>query len=430
MSTVYENRDRWCCRHNTDLSVHRRLAVDKGAGREEWNRPNSSRTRSDPDDGTFHGPWSPLVNKGGNDMAELLGIGLTHYPGPIARDEHMAGLLRRTLQSSSTAPELRDVASWPQAMQDEWGDDEGTRAAGEHRARLVNAFRRLRKEIEDFAPDFILIWGDDQYENFREDIIPPFCVYIVDEVDCTPFRATEKWSLSKDNYWGDPPDTVFKVRGHENGAKYLTRGLSEAGFDIPYAYRTRHEKGLAHSFTQTMLFLDYDRTGLDIPVVPFHVNCYGSDVIRSRGGAAHLDDPHSQPDPPGPTPEHCFNVGRATARLLAASPWRVAVIGSSSWSHAFLTAKNRYLYPDFDSDRARYDELRTGRFSEWDQLQLPEMEQAGQHELLNWVCLAGAMTELNASVEIIDYVETYVFNSDKCFAVFRPQLDEQRMASA
>jgi hypothetical protein len=48
------------------------------------------------------------------------------------------------------------------------------------------------------------------------------------------------------------------------------------------------------------------------------------------------------------------------------------------------------------------------------------VEASGQHEILNWVCLAGAMTELNYQVEVIDFVETYVFNSSKCFAVFRP----------
>ncbi len=38
--------------------------------------------------------------------------------------------------------------------------------------------------------------------------------------------------------------------------------------------------------------------------------------------------------------------------------------------------------------------------------------------MLNWVCLAGAMAELGYKAEIVDYVETYVFNSSKCFALF------------
>ena len=45
---------------------------------------------------------------------------------------------------------------------------------------------------------------------------------------------------------------------------------------------------------------------------------------------------------------------------------------------------------------------------------------SGQHEFLNWVCLAGAMSELGHKADIVDYVETYVFNSEKCLAIFRP----------
>ena len=37
----------------------------------------------------------------------------------------------------------------------------------------------------------------------------------------------------------------------------------------------------------------------------------------------------------------------------------------------------------------------------------------------NWVCLAGAMAALGRKPEIIDYIESYLFNSNKCFALFR-----------
>ncbi len=49
-----------------------------------------------------------------------------------------------------------------------------------------------------------------------------------------------------------------------------------------------------------------------------------------------------------------------------------------------------------------------------------EIEDAGQQEFLNWVCLGGAMHALGREPEIVDYVESYIFNSDKCFAIFRP----------
>ena len=50
-----------------------------------------------------------------------------------------------------------------------------------------SAFRKIREEIDAFEPDFIVMWGDDQYENFKEDIIPPFCVLAYDEFDFKPY---------------------------------------------------------------------------------------------------------------------------------------------------------------------------------------------------------------------------------------------------
>ena len=73
-----------------------------------------------------------------------------------------------------------------------------------------------------------------------------------------------------------------------------------------------------------------------------------------------------------------------------------------------------------ESDRARFEELKQGDYAAWRRVTTSQIEAAGQQEMLNWMCLVGAMEELNRKPEIIDYVETYVFNSDKCLAVFRP----------
>ena len=61
-------------------------------------------------------------------------------------------------------------------MRTEWGNDEGVSSAARHRERLVGAMMKTRAALDAFKPDFVLIWGDDQYENFKEDIIPPYCV--------------------------------------------------------------------------------------------------------------------------------------------------------------------------------------------------------------------------------------------------------------
>ena len=48
------------------------------------------------------------------------------------------------------------------------------------------------------------------------------------------------------------------------------------------------------------------------------------------------------------------------------------------------------------------------------------LEAAGHHEMLNWHVLTGAMSVLKRKPVVADYVETFIFQSDKCFAAFPP----------
>ena len=210
------------------------------------------------------------------------------------------------------------------------------------------------------------------------------------------------------------------TKSHASAAKYLARKLLEEGYAIPYSYKGLHHEGLAHAFMNTVNYLDYDRTGFDVPVVPFHVNCYGSAVVRNRGGDT-LNKGGDEPDPPAPSPRLCFEIGAAIARILRDSLYRAVLMGSSSWSHAFLTPKHNYLWPDVEADRARYEDLRDGRQASWRDLELAQLEDSGQHELLNWVCLAGAITELGYKSQVLDFSETYIFNSSKCSIVAKAE---------
>jgi hypothetical protein len=353
-------------------------------------------------------------------MGEILGLGLSHYPGPGVPVQHWARMIERNVDIGRVKREVFQARErWPAPMLREWANDEGVAAATEHRRRLLAGYARLRQELDAFQPDFILIWGDDQYENFKRDCIPAFCLGIFRSVTGRPFASGGAPFKTRENAWGLPPETEMVVRGHYEGASALCRALIEDGIDVAYALEFRHPAGLAHSFNNTILYLDYDRRGFDYPVVPFHVNCYGNQLMKTAASAS--GEGRDEISPPAPSPARCFEVGRATARFLAASPWRVALIASSSWSHGSLTAKHGRLYPDIEADRARFEELQSGRFSDWGRLTQASIEESGQHEILNWVCLAGAMTELGLTPRVVDYVETYVFNSSKCFAYFPPR---------
>ena len=64
--------------------------------------------------------------------------------------------------------------------------------------------------------------------------------------------------------------------------------------------------------------------------------------------------------------------------------------------------------------------LKQGDYDVWRRRTIEETEAAGHHEMLNWHVLAGAMDTLGRKPDVIDYVETFIFQSDKCFAVFPP----------
>jgi hypothetical protein len=353
-------------------------------------------------------------------MGEILGLGLSHFPGFQYPDADMAMRVKLILTSDQVPPALKDRANWPAPMRAEWGDDEGVSFAARHRAQFLVGVRRLRAALDEFRPDAVVIFGDDQYENFHDDLVPPFCVYAAEAFETQPFLRA-RGGPPRPNVWGEPHDHTFHHSGHPRVARFLTRGLLDRGFDIPYAYRFLHHQGLGHAFITSLLYLDYDRRGWDYPVVPFHVNAYGSRLIRNRGGSGHLfRHDEGDLDPPSPSPRRCFELGQAVARLLGERPWRVALVGSSSWSHAFLTAKHHWVYPDVDADRARFEDLRAGQYTRWRDLRREDLEEAGEHELLNWLPLAGAMYELGQPPAWCDFLESYLMNSSKCAALFPP----------
>ena len=346
-------------------------------------------------------------------MAEILGIGTTHYPPGLVPEEHKPWPLARMLHTDPRIPErMRNPASWPEPMRAEWGEDEGIASFRAHRERVFGAFRAISQEIAAFRPDFILMWGDDQYENFRESIVPPFCVLAYDTLAFRPFERLR----GRPNIWGEPPDKLFTWPGQPTAGRFVASRLLEAGIDMAYAYKPLHGDGVAHAFANTLLYLDLDRRGFDYPVLPVTVNCYGRDVIRNQGGGSQHG---AEPDPPAPSPRRCFELGRATARILKESPWRVVLMASSSWSHAFLTAKNHWIYPDLEADRALLSQLQAGDYAAWRDVPLEQLEASGQHEVLNWMCLAGAMAELEYKMHLLDWVETWVFNAPKCLAIFK-----------
>ena len=59
-------------------------------------------------------------------MAEIIGVGCTHYPPLITPDEDRGFPINVTLNRDERLPEeLKNPLNWPEPMQAEYGDDQG-----------------------------------------------------------------------------------------------------------------------------------------------------------------------------------------------------------------------------------------------------------------------------------------------------------------
>ncbi len=349
-------------------------------------------------------------------MADVLGVGLTHYPPLLGVDEDMSWVLRWTLEDPDIPASAKEPAAWPAQMQAEWGTDEGRTSAAEHRRELLAGFDRVRAALDDFRPDVVIVYGDDQYENFREDLIPPFAVLAYESMDVQPWQSMKRRRGA--NWWAEPDDTDFHVPGDPEIGRYLAAALLEAGFDVSYAYRPLHQAGIAHSFLNALLLLDHSRSGWGYPIVPVSVNCYGRNVVSRRGTLSRFGDAGAATDPPSPNPKRCMDFGAAIAAAMHESPWRTAIMASSSWSHAFLTDHTWRLFPDQAADQRLYEALVAGDYPTWRSQRTSDLERAGQQEMLNWFCLLGGMEHFGVKPEWATFASTHVFNSNKVFAIY------------
>jgi hypothetical protein len=178
---------------------------------------------------------------------------------------------------------------------------------------------------------------------------------------------------------------------------------------------------LGHAFANAVLYLDYNRVGFPYPIVPVAINCYGRRVISQRGGFPNFER----------TLTKATSIRRRRRRGACSTsarprpdPGRFALAGgvlaSSGWSHAFLTEKNHFLYPDTPADRRMYEALRSGDYQTWRNHTALAVEDSGQQELLNWMCLAGALQELGRKPASTEFIDTWIFNSSKAFLIAPP----------
>jgi aromatic ring-opening dioxygenase LigB subunit len=220
----------------------------------------------------------------------------------------------------------------------------------------------LRQQVHELAPDTLILIGDDQDENYHEDNLPQFSIYIGDHLGAVDRNRASKLALNCDS----------------DLARALLTHSVDAGFDVAYSKSFPNDELRSHAHQQPLAFLQaHERC----KVVPIFVN------------AIHV---------PGPSPRRCFEFGEVLRRAIEAEPSgkRVVLYASGGWSH--FTAGypwGHYEGPHSlgsiseEFDRRLLEHLRNGETREWSRLSSRDLLDHGDVELRQWLVLLGAVGE-------------------------------------
>src|SRR3954470_22490580 len=103
-------------------------------------------------------------------------------------------------------------------------------------ARCMAAFAVLRAKLEAARPDVLLVFGDDQLEQFDFGNFPAFCAFVGEEF--SGYKISPYLGLPNGQRREPRPKTAehwATVPGHPPLAKRLMTGLMARGFDLSFS---------------------------------------------------------------------------------------------------------------------------------------------------------------------------------------------------
>jgi hypothetical protein len=231
----------------------------------------------------------------------------------------------------------------------------------------------LGDALQKSKADVVVIFGDDQHEQFSDDNMPAFAIYHGKSLPVVTHtgRNPAAWKHAEERGWSA---TAPEYETEPALAEHLIRALTDAEFDLARSNKLRPEIGVGHAFS----FL-YRRVlpGGKLPLVPVMVNTYYP--------------------PNQPTPKRCYAFGRAVRKAIESwdSNKRVAVMASGGLSHVVIDEEIDQMVIDGLKNKKPEVLFRLPRERLW----------GGTSEILNWVALAGAMEDRD--LKYFEYVTTY-----------------------
>jgi 2,3-dihydroxyphenylpropionate 1,2-dioxygenase len=224
--------------------------------------------------------------------------------------------------------------------------------------------RKLGDTLRGRRPDALIVVADDHLNAFSFNAVPALCVRIGRHVD----RMVQEEPEAFDKVLDGMPE---RYALHEELAnRILEEGLA-ASFDLALSW----EAPIDHAFLSPVMTMFGSQPVT--PLVPIWVNCFVA---------------------PQPTAARCFAFGQHIAGVVARSPWNVGIIATGGLSHFPELLLPRVGESDVVFDQKLLHWLRTGEHDPLRSLTTSELHKAGEHELLNWMALIGAVTPARADV--------------------------------
>ena len=245
----------------------------------------------------------------------------------------------------------------------------------EQHRRVHDGFRTLREQVQDYAPDAIVMIGDDQGDLFNLSNNPAIAVYT---------GSDPMWGRTGYE-WDKPMEQRSKVtlNNHVELSRSLLTGLLKKDFDVAnlgeFQPVGRDGHGLSHMAARIAPELDPSGT---IPIICVFLNEYFA---------------------PMPSGRRCAQLGRAIAEIFADRPERIAICASGGLSH--YPSQKAINRGDIDVPLdtwvleriARNDVAALENLFSFDSQSL----RSGTGEIRAWISVAAAM---NRPATIIDYL--------------------------
>ena len=291
-----------------------------------------------------------------------LGIASSHAPSLVAPRERWPAIYELIVKNTPQ-PRVAERET-PEVIDDYVG-------------RADSSFGKLRRELETYNPDLLIIIGGDQSEMFDRSNVPNLMIYTGD----VAVGNNHSNSVGGEESEAD----IVRLKVDVATSELLLRRLvAEEDFDVAVSGEQLplgRGKGLPHAFSRPMPLLQPD---FNIPVVIFYENTY---------------------DPPSVSAERCYELGRTLSRVLKNDPRRIAIYGSGGLSHDPGGPRSGWV--DEPLDRWFLDRIAEGNgrattaLYRFDSMTM----RGGTGEMRAWITVAGAMEEMGShGATVVDYI--------------------------